>query len=208
MSFLLFSFSIFLSPSLFSLPLSLLKIVERSSKRWGSLFRLVEWIRSDSCGNGERQTWLKCWHWDGGSLYPRLLEPAKDGGDSPFEGGGNLTRVTWEPAYCEVVWDVQICCILANAIYTIFLFDCIAQEGEGQRSDYHLQPPHFPFIWKNSFWVSEADSKPLPTIYNEFLYNLPVVFHSLQHTFSVRPYVPLCPHLPSNTYLCSSVTQQ
>lgn len=133
-----------------------------------------------------------------------FLSLQKMGGDSPFEGGENRTWVIWEPVCCEVVWDVQICCILTNAIYTIFPFDCVAQEGEGQRSDYHLQPPHFPFIWQNSFWVSEADSKSLPTISNEFLYNLPIAFHSRQHTFSMRPHVPLCPLPPSNAHLMCS----
>ena len=45
--------------------------------------------------------------------------------------------------YSGVVWDLQICCILTNGIYRVFVSD---REGEGQRSDYHLQPPHFPFI--------------------------------------------------------------
>lgn len=46
----------------------------------------------------------------------------------------------------EVAWDLQLCYVLTNAIYTILLFDCLTQEGGGQRSDYRRQPPHFPFM--------------------------------------------------------------
>lgn len=68
------------------------------------------------------------------------------GGDSPFQEKKFLVWATGDPVYSGLVWDLQICCVLTNGIYTVFLSDCLTQEGEGQRSDYHLQPPRFPFI--------------------------------------------------------------